>query len=379
MGNSDGFGAKRGGRGPGHARRRIRRMGLRLIAVLLLTLVWALEAAASSGPRTALVIGNAAYETEEPLANTGNDARDMAAALHGLGFEVEHAENLDKRALARQANDFIRRLRARGGVGLFYYSGHGLQVGGKNYLLPVDVHIRDELDVPFEAYPVDRLLAGMGRREPGAVNLVVLDACRNNPYRGAKGLGAKGLARVDDAPPSTLLLYATKPGQTASDNPGGRNGLFTKHLLTAMRVQDVEVEQAFKQVVRDVYRESGQAQYPWLEGVLVGRFYFRPDPGGSVAGPDPGTVFDGELVFWNSTESCATKPCYRAYLEQYPEGRFVRLARAQLERPDGIKPQKPKLIPFTVKTSPTGAQVRIHNIFQRYHDGIELTEYIGSI
>lgn len=244
--------------------------------------------APGSRERLALVIGNARYSDEAPLVNTGNDARDIADKLEGLGFRVTRHLDLDRRALGQAVTDFVRRVRGSQADALIYYSGHGLQVGGKNYLVPVDARIRDELDVPNEAIPVDRLLAGLGERGDEAVNLVILDACRNNPFQkdGAKSIGDKGLARVT-APSGTLILYATRPGETASDNPRGRNGLFTQHLLEALDAPGQQVEDAFKQVAADVYRASGRQQSPWFEGVLFGRFYFAPPQPGTGVGVAP--------------------------------------------------------------------------------------------
>ncbi len=142
----------------------------------------------------------------------------------------------------------------------------------------MDAEIEDELDVPSEALSMDRIMRGLGSRGDSAVNLIVLDACRNNPYKTSsqRAIGDKGLARVS-APSGSLILYATKPGETASDNPGGRNGLFTKHLLNAIGQPGLQVEEAFKQVAHNVWNESGRKQYPWQEGSILGRFYFSPN------------------------------------------------------------------------------------------------------
>ncbi len=278
---------------------------------LALTPLGVSEAQAATRPssgagerRLALVIGNAAYP-DDPLVNTVNDAADMAAKLDELGFRVTKHTNLRRRALARALTDFVREARGEDGVALFYYSGHGLQVDGRNYLVPVDAEIRDALDVPVEAIAVDRLLAGLGDRGESAINLLILDACRDNPYGGSgkKGLGDKGLARVT-APSGTLILYATRPGETASDNPGGRNGLFTKHLLAAIDDPGVAVEDAFKEVARHVYRDSRKAQSPWQEGVIFGQFYFRPPAPGPVAPPPP--PLRGYLQVSVSTEARVT-------------------------------------------------------------------------
>lgn len=247
-------------------------------------------ASAEAAPaRHALVIGNAAYQQQPELVNTINDARDVAAKLDELGFDVTRVENTDRRLLTRRINEFLREVRESDGVALLYYSGHGLQVSGQNYLLPVDAQIEDELDVPTEGLALDRVLQGLGDRGDSAVNLIILDSCRDNPYRrsGTRSLGSRGLARMS-APSGTLILYATRPGETASDNPRGRNGLFTKYLLQALDQPGIEVEDAFKEVARNVRRESGKTQLPWQEGLILGRFSFRPQaPPSTLAQPAP--------------------------------------------------------------------------------------------
>lgn len=305
---------------------------IRLLAVFTLTL----NAAAASLTGHALVIGNAAYRGETPLDNTLNDARDMAAKLESLGFRVTRVENAGRRQLTSRVNDFLRTIQRSDAPALLYYSGHGMQVGGQNYLIPVDARIRDEFDVRSEGVGLGQVLSGMGGRGDKAVNLVILDACRNNPFNttGTKSIGDKGLARVS-APGGTLILYATKPGKTASDNPGGRNGLFTKHLLQAMDETGVEVEDTFKTVAQNVYRDSHHRQTPWQEGVIFGRFYFVPPP--APPPPRPGPVLpsaiDYDYAAWQSAERCAKPACYQAYLSQYPHGRFAPMAQALLSEP----------------------------------------------
>lgn len=357
---------------PGRSGQAIAHWLMGLLAVALSGAVLAGE------PRLALVIGNEAYVNERPLSNALNDAQDMVTALRQAGFEVVPLENATRRSMSDAIGEFVQRLRGAGGVGIVYYSGHGLQVGGRNYLIPVDARIRKAWDVATEAVSADRILAAMDGRGERAVNLMILDACRDNPYHSGKGIGDKGLARVA-APSSTLVLYATRPGQTADDNPEERNGLFTKHLLAAMARKGVVVEEAFKYVVRHVYRESGHTQHPWLEGVLLRQFSFYPAsgelPGKSTSSTlaTPGTgrhAWQVERAFWESTERCGTPACFEAYLAKYPKGEFAPIARARLA--PSAPPKVPERIPLTVKTSPEGARVRILNIGPKYRDGIEL-------
>ncbi len=258
-----------------------RRTVRRIAAGGLLWLLLASRLLAADPPRLALVIGNAAYQHAPVLRNTLNDVRDIEADLKLAEFDVTRVEDANLDTLIDAVDHFVNELHARGGVGLLYYSGHGIQVGGRNYLLPVDAQIRTTSRVRYEAYALDDALLRMGGRGAGSVNLVVLDACRDNPFAALKGAGSDGLAPVE-APESTLILYAAKPGQTASDNPGGRNGLFTKHFRLALKQTGIDVERAFSQVVRGVYHDSGRKQYPWKEGVLLEPFSFAAAGGATT-------------------------------------------------------------------------------------------------
>ncbi len=334
-----------------------RRLCLKASIVWLLLMLLGLTNLAVAESRVALVIGNAAYQDQSPLSNALHDAQDVAGVLERAGFEVMRLENGSRRAINGKIGVFLRRLRGKGGVGLVYYSGHGLQVDGKNYLIPVDAEIRTEWDVTTEGVSVDRLLAGMDRRGEGSTNLVILDACRNNPYQSDKGIGDKGLARVI-APSSTLILYATRPGKTAYDNPSERNGLFTKHLLAAMTREGAEVEDAFRDVVLNVYRESGQQQHPWKEGALLKEFLFFPTATAEPEAPPPppktddrtgdGDTLAVELMFWESVKDSKDPAEHQAYLDRYPDGRFAVLARLKLAavketpEPEPVQREEPK-------------------------------------
>ena len=221
-------------------------------------------------PRTALVVGNAGYR-DSPLNNPVNDARDLAEALRAMGFEVVQRENLDRGGFNAAVSDFARRLKERGGVGLFYYSGHGAQVKGENYLIPVSAAIASEADVEYEAVNAGRVLRNMEQAGNG-LNIVVLDACRNNPYRSGYRSETKGLARMD-APTGSIVAYATAPGMVAADGTG-RNSPYTAGLLQAMRTPGLGIEQLFKQVRIQVAKATGNRQVPWESSSLMGDFFF---------------------------------------------------------------------------------------------------------
>jgi len=221
--------------------------------------------------RYALVIGNAGYKGS-PLKNPVNDAQDMAASLRRLGFFVIEKENRSQKEMTDSIREFGN-LIAKGGVGLFYYAGHGMQVNGKNYLIPVNANIQHEDEVAYESVDVDRLLAKMdsaGNR----LNIVILDACRNNPFARSFRGSKRGLARLN-APVGTLIAYATSPDSVASDGKSGeRNGLYTKYLLANMEIPGVEIGQMFRKVRRAVRIATKKAQIPWESSSMEGDFYF---------------------------------------------------------------------------------------------------------
>ena len=220
--------------------------------------------------RTALVIGNGDYDSA-PLRNPVNDARDMAAALEKLGFRVTLEQNASRRRMKTAINQLGKQLKD-GGVGLFYYAGHGIQVKGRNYLLPVDADIMGESDVEYEAVDAGRVLGKMADAQ-NRLNIVILDACRNNPFARSFRKPETGLARMD-APTGSLVVYATAPGQSAADGEGKRNGVFTGHLLTFMTQPGLKVEDVLKRTRVAVMKETDNLQVPWNSSSLTGDFYF---------------------------------------------------------------------------------------------------------
>lgn len=225
--------------------------------LLLFGLLAALSAFAQPGtPRIALVIGNQAYEGGWELSNSANDARDMAVALREAGFEVELQTNVTGDQLKLAVRTFEDRLRQRRGVGLFYFSGHGMQDGrGKNLLLPIGRAYQRTRDAELFGVNVDSVLDAMQRAD-NRLNIIILDACRNAPlpYDGAKSVSSEGLAPMK-AFSGSLIAFATASGRTASDNKGERNSLYTKHLLQAIRTPGMRLEDVFKKVGRDVEDE----------------------------------------------------------------------------------------------------------------------------
>jgi hypothetical protein len=221
--------------------------------------------------RVALVIGNAKYK-EAPLINPVNDARDIAAALQRTGFEVIIALDATQKEMNRAIAKFGDRL-TLDSVALFYYAGHGMQVRGKNYLIPIDAEIKSESSVRVESVDVDGVLDQLSTSD---LNVVILDACRNNPFerRANRSMGAAGLAQME-APKGSLIAYATAPGRTAADGEG-RNGLYTQELLKQIQVPGLTIEQVFKNVRREVAKATRDGQIPWESSSMTGDFYFVP-------------------------------------------------------------------------------------------------------
>jgi uncharacterized caspase-like protein len=238
-----------------------------LIALAILLLMLATTAVAER--RTALVMGNAAYE-QGPLQNPGNDAHDMAAALRRLGFEVTLVRDADLRTMREAIEAFSQQLR-QGGVGLFYFAGHGVQVSGENYMLPLGTHIRREQDVSYEAVPVGRILGGMEDAN-NQLNIIILDACRDNPFARSWRSIQRGLAPTQAAP-GTLIAYATAPGKVANDG-GGRNGVYTAHLLRYLMTPGLSVEHLLKRVRAAVIETTRGEQTPWELSSLIEDFFF---------------------------------------------------------------------------------------------------------
>jgi formylglycine-generating enzyme required for sulfatase activity len=248
--------------------------GASTLLVLVTAIVVLLEAAGPAGAsdRVALVIGNDRYE-DAPLRNARNDAEDLAKALRELGFSVRTVVDADLKTMEKAMAEFVRRI-PREGVALFHFSGHGIQVEGENYLVPVGFEAENPVDAKYAAYSAERVLAHM-EASPSRLNIVILDACRNNPFRTVRS-GTRGLA-IMNAGDGSLISYATAPGKTASDNPGQRNGLFTHHLLEALEVPGLGIEQVFKRARQGVYADSGEKQIPWTASSVIGDFVFREE------------------------------------------------------------------------------------------------------
>lgn len=257
----------------------MKRFGLIYILFTFLGLQVADGQSVVSGNRVALVMGNASY-LSGPLKNTINDARAMASALESSGFEVILKENvLNQNEMKKAVREFGMRLKT-GGTALFYYSGHGMQVKGFNYLIPTQAVMNIEQEIEYEALDMGFVLAYMESAKSD-VNIVILDACRNNPFARSFRDTKQGLSSMV-APTGTLIAYSTSPGSVASDGKQD-NGLYTRALLTHMKQPGVKLEDVFKGVRADVLNQSHGEQTPWESSSLVGDFYFHQASGVSPA------------------------------------------------------------------------------------------------
>ncbi|MDM0115710.1 caspase family protein [Variovorax sp. J22R133] len=225
--------------------------------------------------RIALVIGNSQYP-KAPLSNPENDARVIAANLRRLGFEVNEQLNMPVLQFRRALREFARRVQQDDAIAVLYYAGHGLQIDGRNYLLPVDINLRDQEEVKDESVDIDELFLSRIDKVGSYPRIVILDACRNNPFasktrniRSAGGLAEMG-AR------GTLIAFASAPGAAAEDGPDGGNSIYTKSLAEEMMTPGIEVEQMFKNVRVKVLRDTAGRQLPWVNTSLTSDFSFNP-------------------------------------------------------------------------------------------------------
>jgi len=244
--------------------------------LLSILLVLAAIAPAAAEPRVALVIGNSKYGGDLPkLANPDNDAELMAATLKKLGFTVVKVQDADLTQMKRAIQDFGNKLTSAGkdAVGLFFYAGHGLQISGTNYLIPVNARIEKSADADLEAIDASLVLKQMEFAE-NSLNIIILDACRNNPLSRGMRSASGGLAKMD-APLGTFIAYSTAPDQTAADGDG-KNSPYTAAITKAMLKPGIAIEEAFRDARVDVLNATNREQIPWESSSLTGAFYFAP-------------------------------------------------------------------------------------------------------
>ena len=333
----------------------------RIVALFALALgLVTFASAASADRRVALVIGQSAYQHAPALANPANDAKAVAAALERLGFDVVSGFDLGNADLRKTVRAFADKL-AGADVALFFYAGHGLQVGGENFLIPIDAAIQTEADLDFNAVKMDLVSRQMERETK--VKIVMLDACRDNPFEKqlSRSMGKtrsanlkKGLAEVNTAG-GTLIAFATDPGDVALDGDG-KHSPFTEALLRHIETPGIEIGLMMRRVTKDVFEATKEKQRPWTNASLTGEFYMKPgEPGAApapapaAAAPAPSSGFDErqmELAFWQSADKSGSAKDYEEYLKRYPNGQFAGMAKNRLEALKN-KPDEPRTASVT--------------------------------
>lgn len=289
-------------------------------AILMLATLGAGRVAADA--RLALIIGNGAYSDVAPLPNPSNDAALMAASLRNVGFDVTLVTDAAQDDLIRAISDFGRRLRDAGddATGLFYYAGHGVQSFGRNYLLPVDIRLQDAADLSLVGVPADAVLRQMFSAR-NQTNIVILDACRDNPFVAIPDLTDNGLAEMK-APTGTYLAYSTAPGEIAVDG-GGSNSPFTEALATRLSTPGVPIETLFREVRVDVIEATEGLQTPWDTSSLTVDFQFVP-----AVAPSPEEIQMRQL--WESVRLSRDPVQVLLFLRANPQSPFTEDARALL-------------------------------------------------
>ena len=274
--------------------------------------------------KLALVIGNANYSGKlAKLKNPVNDARDIKSALQDLGFEVLYSYNANLDKMEELVDKFTYKLQKYRGVGLFYFAGHGLEVDKKNYIVPLGANVSNKYKVKSRTISVDEIVERM--QDSGTrLNMIVLDACRNDPFH----RGGGGLASMKSAK-GTLIAYATAPGGVASDGSGD-NGLFTQSFLKALKTPNLDQLQLFKKVKEDVYAKSNGEQFPYVNDGTIGEFYFK---------------VDSDIKYQQKRKQTSTF---------------------------SFSDEAPSTFRLTINPTPSSAKVTITNIKPRYYDGIEL-------
>jgi hypothetical protein len=332
-------------------------------AILLLLSVVAAHAAS----RVALVVGVSNYERAGRLPNTLNDAKDMAAVLKRLGFDVDTLLDPNRSTLEAA----VRRYGDRSigtDVSLFYYSGHALEWSSHNWLLPVTASLATERDLRFEAVDLNTIQ----EQTYGAAKVAIffLDACRDNPFArrlsiSRREVSPRGLALVDVGAGGMLVAFSTAPGQIALDSLGAkRNSPFTAALLNHIETPGLEIKSLLARVTKDVVEETKGIQRPWQNSSLEGDFYFVPPP--PIAAPtSTQTLATLEGMFWDSIKTSKNPADFKAYLTRFPNGVFVELAQNRLaalqqdatSKPPEARPPQPSPAPLSVSPSQSPAPV----------------------
>jgi len=309
---------------------------IRIFAILFVA--QAMISGAFAETRVALVIGNSDYKHAASLPNPKNDAEDLALVLGRIGFSVTTADNLGSDAMRRMLRDFARQA-SRADMALVFFAGHGMEVNKQNYLIPTDAQLETDQDIGYEAVPLDLVInAVSGARRLG---LVMLDACRNNPFAASmkrtsstRSVG-RGLTRIEPAA-GTLVSYAAKEG-TVADDGHGRNSPYTKALIAHLEQPGLEINFLFRKVRDSVLESTNGTQEPFTYGSLPGKQIFlkalETAPSAAVKpAPDGQGAVNPDALFWSSVKDSNDANMFQAYLDKFPDGLYAALAHTRLEQ-----------------------------------------------
>ena len=305
--------------------------GLRL-GLLCLAGCWLAAFASAKERRVALVIGNSAYQNVPALPNPRNDAADLSEALTLAGFEVVEGMDLTRNQMAETIREFVDQLDGAT-TGFFFYAGHGIQVDGRNYMLPVDTLLRREADLQLEAIDMNLVLSQM-ERDP-RVNIIMLDACRNNPFAQAMTRSlSRGLAPMETQSVGTLIVYSTQPGATADDGTG-RNSPFTSALLQHANTPGLELQQMMRRVRASVIDVTDNRQVPWDHSSLTSDVFLVAPPAGLDADAEAVkglelTDSQIQLQLWNDAKNSGSSNLLSAFIDQFPNSPFAPAAEARM-------------------------------------------------
>lgn len=323
-----------------------------LLACLLALPLWLHAQTGGVAARTALIIGNAAYtKPDAALKNSVSDARLMRQTLEGLGFEIIYREDVDGRGMKAAFRDFQDLVRKKKGVAAFYFAGHGVQVQGRNYIVPIGAHLQKDTDARDAALDVDVMLQAV--RDTGAqLNLFILDACRNNPLiatqrgnaSGGDGSAAVGLAQMTP-PAGALVAFATEPGHVAADGLDAGHGLYTKHLARWLKEPSLTLEQVFKRTREAVKRESGDLQTPMEYSLLTGADVYLVKPTARLPEPAPAAAQSKKNLG-------ASREVNAEAIQPVNSANLVRLEELELMQLEGERRLQ------SMKTMPTIADIR---------------------
>jgi hypothetical protein len=330
-----------------------------------------LAAAAPSDKRVALVIGNGAYQNAVHLDNAAFDARAVADAFRKLGFQVVDGYDLDIDQMRAKVSEFSAAL-SDSKSAVIYYAGHGISVDEENYLVPTDIVLKSPTDLDLNAISVSLLLKQMKRDE--RVNIVILDACRDNPFAAELAkhktralVAERGLTRIDgDLARGTLIAFASDPKSTALDGPTGQHSPFTQAFLAHLFDSGVTIDTVMSRVRNDVWEKTAHNQLPWVNTSLIGEYELNPDlaprptaesvkpsatPAEALANPRQAQ----ENLMWESAQHSNLGADYQAYLSAFPGGVFAQMAKNRIASMESARTSAPTSAPQTLAmTEPVG-------------------------